>query len=170
MVYRFQLSRSPRAVLLPVIALILVAGSVALIIFVQPIVGVVALAVSGYISYHLIKFFVSTVTSQIRVFDDQIVFKTSMGAETRFDWDAITVAGWYVSEDGERQLFVYADEDDQLISLPQTYERMEELAAEIGERIKLVELHGEFREDLSDALKELLYPEEVDGSDKEETE
>lgn len=155
--------------MLPVLALVLIAGSVALIILVQPLLGVIALAVTGYISYHLTKFFLNTVRSEVRVFDDQIVFKTSMGAETRFPWEIITIAGWYTADDGNRILYAYAADDDQLISLPPTYERMDELAAEMAAHVELVELFGESGEDLSEVLKQRLYPDEEDALDSEET-
>jgi hypothetical protein len=166
MIYRYTLSSSPRALLLPAITLVLLALSVVALIFLGSVVGIIALLISAFLGYHLIKFFVRTIKSEVRVFDDQILFKTVLGSETRFDWDGVTAAGWYTAEDGERILFIYAEEDDQLISLPETYERMDELADEISEHIELIELHGETREDVGNALRELLYPEDVNDPDE----
>ncbi len=160
MTYRFQLRRSPRSVLLPLAAVLLIAGSIALVIFVEPIIGVIALGISAYVSYHIIKFFVFAVNSQIKVHDDGIVCKTSLGSQVRFTWETITIAGWYYCEDGSRLFYVYAEEDDELISLPETYERMDELGKEVAEHVELVELKGFAAEDLTTVLKERLFPDE----------
>ncbi len=168
MVYHFELRRSPRSLLLPVIAVALVGGSLAVTILVQPLVGVVALAVSGYIGYHLMKFFIHTIHSHVRTSDEGMVCITSTGNEVRMKWHELTHAGWFYQGDAPGQLFVYAEEDDNLVTLPNQYERLAELADEIAERIDLMELRGPSDLEIGDALRQELFPEMEDDSSEDE--
>jgi hypothetical protein len=135
------------------------------------LLGIVALAVSAYISYHLIKFFVNTVRSHVRTSDDGLVCATAMGGETSMTWNELTHAGWYTSDSGYRELFVYAEQEDKLLTIPPQYERMDQLEQEIGRRtgLPMLSLAGEQVDGVADALRSHIVPEgEVIDDEAEE--
>ena len=161
MVYRFQLKQNLKSLLLPGIAAVLLAASVAIIAFYHVILGIVALAVTGFISYHLVKFFINTLKSHVRTSDDGMVCATALGRETTVDWDSLTHAGWYTTDSGYRELFVYAEGEDQLLTIPPQYENMGALEEEVLDRSGLepLSLTGEEVDGLTDALRAHIVPE-----------
>ena len=172
MLYQFQLKRNPKSLLIPAIGVALVLGSVAIIVFHHALLGVLALVVSGYISYHLVKFFRNTLNSHIQTSDDGIVCATAMGSNSEMGWEDLTHAGWYTADNGYRELFVYAEDKDQLLTIPPQYDRMDELAAEIAEHAPtMLSLSGEEIDGLADALRGHLVPEgEIIEEDETEEE
>lgn len=169
MVYQFQLKRNLKSLLIPLIAVGLVLASVAIIIFYHPLLGVLALLVSGFISYHLVKFFRNTLRSHIRTSDEGLVCATAMGSDSEVAWDEITHAGWYTADTGYRELFVYAEDKDQLLTIPPQYDGMEELSEEIESHgLSMLSLTGEEIDGLADALRQELVPEGEIIDDEEE--
>ena len=172
MVYRYQMSRNPKALLLPLIALAITGGSIAIIVFYEPIVGIIALAVSAYISYHIVKFFVNTVKSHVRTSDEGIVCATTTGSESRLTWDELTHAGWYTTDSGFRELFIYAEGVDRLLTIPPYFDDVEDLEREIAEQsgLSLLTLSGDDVDGLTDALRDIVAPEgEIIEDDSMET-
>lgn len=157
MVYRFELRRNPRSLLLPLIAVALVAGSVALAVLHHVVIGLLALLVAGFIAYHLFRFFSLTLKSEVVTSEDGLICKTGMGAASELDWNRVTHAGWYETDRGYRALFIYAEDEDRLLTVPPQYERLEDLAAEIEERTgDLMELTGTDPDAVADALREWI--------------
>ncbi len=138
------------------------AGSVALAIYVNVALGIVALLISGFFGFHFVRLFVNTIKSHVRLTNDELICKTPMGKESRIAWSNITHAGSYRSFEGEKDLFVYAEGDDRLLAIPDQYENIDQLEAEIADRISvdLLSLEGAESEDLSDLLREIVAPEE----------
>jgi hypothetical protein len=171
MVYRFQLKQNPRSLLVPAIAVLLVAAGVAVIVFYHPLLGVLALGVAGFVSFYLIKFFVNTLKSHVRTSEEGMVCATAMGSETTIAWEDLTHTGWYTTDNGYRELFVYAEGEDRLLTIPSQYEDMEGLDAEIRERSGLTQLSlsGEEVDGLTDALRAHIVPESeiIDDEDEE---
>jgi hypothetical protein len=160
MVYKFQLRRNPKSLLVPAIALGLVLGSVAIIVFYHALLGVAALLLCGYLSYHFLKYFRNTLNSHIHTSEDGLVCTTAMGSTSEVSWEDVTHAGWYTVDTGYRELFIYAEGKDQLLTIPPQYEGMDALAEEVGEHVDaLLPLSGEEIDGLADALRQHLVPE-----------
>ncbi len=161
MVYKFQLRRNVKSLLIPLLALALTLGSIAIIVFHHVLLGIVVLAVVGYFSYFLMKYFVNTLKSHIRTTDEGLVCATATGTESSLGWDDLTHAGWYTTDHGYRELFVYAEADDRLLTIPPQYNGMEALEQEIASRsgIRLLSLAGEDIDGLADALRAHIVPE-----------
>lgn len=172
MVYRFQLRRNLKSLVVPGIALVLVAASIAIMAFYHVFLGILALAVTGFISYHLVKFFVNTLKSHVRTSDDGMICATAMGSEMSVSWDDLTHAGWYTTDSGYRELFVYAEGEDQLLTIPPQYEEMSTLEEEILDRSGLepLSLTGEEIDGLTDALRAHIVPESEIIDDEAEEE
>lgn len=158
MVYRFELRKNPKSLLLPAISVVLVAASIAIIVFYQPVVGIIALAVSGYLGFHLFKFFRNTLASRVETTDESLTCTTALGSSTTILWADLTHAGWYTTDGGYREFFVYAEGEDTLLTIPPQYERMEDLADEVEARsdVDLLSLSGDDVDGLTDALRQEL--------------
>ncbi len=161
MVYRFQLKKNLKSLLLPGIALVLLAASVAIMAFYHVVLGIIALAVTALISFYIVKFFINTLKSHVRTSDDGMICATALGSETTVAWDALTHAGWYTTDSGYRELFVYAEGEDQLLTIPPQYENMDALEEEVLDRSGLepLSLTGEEVDGLTDALRAHIVPE-----------
>lgn len=160
MLHRFSIARSPRTLLLPLLVVVLVGGSIAFLVFVEPIVGVIALAIAALVSYYLVKYFVNTIRSSVLTTDDGMVCRTSMGGETSLTWSELSHAGWFVLPNGRRDLFVYAESSDKLLSMPDHYEAIDEIAATVSQHVDLITIDADDGDELADRLRELLYPED----------
>ncbi len=161
MVYEFQLRRNVKSLLVPLLALALTIGSIAIIVFHHTLLGIGILAVTGYFSYFLLKYFVNTLRSHIRTTDEGLVCATATGSESKLGWDELTHAGWYTTDYGYRELFVYAEADDRLLTIPPQYDGMDALEQEIAARsgMRLLSLAGEDADGLADALRAHIVPE-----------
>ncbi len=161
MVYPFQLKRNLKSLLVPALAIALVLGSIAIMVFHHTLLGIGALLVTGYISYFLLKFFANTLKSHIRTSDEGLVCATATGTDSRISWDELTHAGWYTADSGYRELFVYAEKEDRLLTIPPQYGDIEVLEREIAERsgVRLLSLSGEETDGLADALRAHIVPE-----------
>lgn len=158
MVYRFELRKNPKSLLVPAIAVLLVAASVTIIVIYNAVVGVIALAVSGYLGYHLFKFFRNTLASRVETTDESITCTTALGSSTTIRWDDLTHAGWYTTDGGYREFFVYAEDEDTLLTIPLQYAGMDALSDDVCEHsgLELLSLSGDDVDGLTDALRQEL--------------
>lgn len=162
MIYRFQFRQSPQLILLPVIATLLIVGSLTLLVLLNVLLGAAALGISGWIAYHLIKFFRFHLRSEIRTSDDLLVCETSIGETTSMEWSSITHAGRYTVDGKLEFLFVYDESEDQLVSIPCHYAQITEFEDELRQNVGVtLELSGP-RGGLVDVLKEHIGPEEIE--------
>ena len=154
MVHQFEPKEAPRVFALPTIAAIVIGGSVAVLILGQVLVGIIALAISGWLSYYLVRYTVYQFKSQIRTSDDELVCMTSMGFQTGIPWSEVTHAGSYATERSGVYLFVYSEGDDELLSIPPYYTDREQLQSRIRDEVdEFLELSGKGPDDLGEALK-----------------
>ena len=84
MVHRFEPRAAPRVFVLPAVAVIVIGGSTALMMLGQVLIGVIALAISAWLSYHLVRFTVYQFKSQVKTSDDELVCITSVGVQTKY--------------------------------------------------------------------------------------
>ena len=157
MVYRYQLSKNPRSLLFPAVAVLLVGGSVAVGLSVDRTIGIVALIVSAVIGFYLIKLFRTSLASVIRLNDDGFSAVSPMGARYSLEWREITIAGVYEIPGRSPELFVYAEETDRLFRIPDTYRSFDEMKAELQECCgEIVTLSGSEPDDLIGLIKKRL--------------
>lgn len=154
MVHRFDPKGAPRVFVLPAAAVIVIGGSIVLLALGQVLIGVIALAISAWMSYHLVRFTVYQFKSQVQTSDDELVCITSMGVETGMPWSAVSHAGSYATERSGVYLFVYNESEDELLSIPPYYTDREQLDSRIRDNVHhFLELSGARPDDLGEALK-----------------
>lgn len=157
MLHAFEPRLARRVFVLPTAAFVLLGGSVTLIIIGQPLAGAIALAVSAWISYQLVRYTVYQFRSRISTDDDAIVCMTSMGFETRLEWHAVSHAGEFTARHGGVHLFVYSEATDELLTIPPYYTERARLESELRTRApNFIRLDGERPEDLSALLRPYL--------------
>ncbi len=149
---------------MPLAALVLIAGSIIVLVLLHLVAGLIALAISGWLSYHLIRFTISHLKSQLRTSDDGIVSLSSFGVETRIPWTDITHAGMFDTRKSDRYLFIYNETSDELVTIPSYYTRFAELTAELRANCNdFLELTGNRPDDLAGTLRPYLGDSSTSG-------
>lgn len=166
MVYRITLSSNPKILFIVLIILALPALGVLAVIFATPFFGAIVIAVGGYIDYHLLKFFVSTVRSRVETDEDGIFFDLGHKDSTRMAWDEISHAGLYTEQKRRPHVFIYCEEDDRLMTIPEEYDGFAEFVKEVRENTEFEEVDLSESETINDYLKTKITGES--GEDKEE--
>jgi hypothetical protein len=161
MTYRLTIGSNKRIILLIVLSSIL------------PLVGILAaiyLGVAGYIilgagvliSYQSFKYIRYNLRSRVVTHDEGLSVFVPGGEPLRFLWTEITHAGLCTRDNGKRAVFVYEEESDKFVSIPDEYEGFDGLQAELRTRID-TEKRGEFheftlgpKEEVKDRIRALL--------------
>ena len=158
MVYRYQVAKNRRVLILPIVSGLLIAGSLAILALVHPLGGIIALAISGLISYFLVKFYFTSVSSVVRITDDGLHGTTPIGSAYWMAWEDVSMAGTFESPGKAPELFLYAEKEDRLFRIPDVYanrsEMIDELATYCGPMLSLTgaepgDLVGQLRDRLS---------------------
>ena len=155
MEYRITVRSNPRVIGIVFIIVGLPGIGVAAFFLWSPIAGIIIALIGGFFAYNFLKLVRSILGSSIRTGEDAVVFDFGKGHTNVFEWDDIDFAGTYLDESGKPMLFVYNEDEDSLITVPDEYERFDDLVGEIGtalgDRFKSVEL--EKGETINDYLK-----------------
>ncbi len=143
MKYHFSLKKSPQTLLFPGFSTVLVIASLVLSIFVNLWLGLVLLALSLFVSWHLLKAFLANIRSCINVSDSGISGLTALGSEFDIPWDALSLAGTFTCPEIRLSLFLYDETADFLIRTVPVYEDFTELIDEVRARADdFIELNG----------------------------
>lgn len=160
MEYRVTLKSNPRLLILFAMIAVLPAISIALILLWSPIAGAIVLAIVAYVDYHLVKFVRLQLASYVRTDDDGIRGLSGISEKVDIPWETVTHAGVAMESQTRGVAFVYAEEQDQLISVPSDYENFDQFVSELESRFDVLRLDLEPGESITDKLKEILEEEE----------
>ena len=174
MTYRLTLKSNPRMIVLLLLTLALLGVGVGSF-FIIGAWGILVIIILGFISYHLFKFIGSHLNSRIVTHDDGLTFYLPLDDTQRYSWDEITHAGFCRSKGKEKPfIFIYASEDDRLISIPTNYDDIDKLKDELEERTSVyADYELEDGESIQDRLKSILgIPEagDIEEEPKSQTE
>jgi hypothetical protein len=167
MIHTFDARKAPRVFLLPAIPVVTVTGSILLLILWQPLGGAIALAVSAWLSFYLIRYTIYQFKSQVRVSEGELICVTSMGVESAMPWTAMSHAGSFATDRAGVYLFVYDEDADELLSIPPFYTDRDQLEGSIRDNVtSFLVLSGSRPDDLAEALRPLLSgaPDEDDST------
>ena len=162
MTYRITLRSNPRIILTILIAVALPGIGIASFTFWPPVAAVIATVVGGFFGYHFLKLIRSIISSKIVTSESGVSFDFGKGHISEFSWDGITHAGKFTDTSRKPMFYVYDETDDRLISVPNEYERFEEIVAAVragvGERFEDFDL-GPFVS-INEYLKSKIGPED----------
>ena len=164
--HRITLSSNPRMIILVLFMIALPAAGILLLIFVGIFLGIIALAGAAYLDYTMLRFFRNHLKSWVETTDTELKCRMPDGELLNFSWDKVTVAGYFTQERGRPFLFVYREEEDKLVSIPEEYSEFETLYSQIKERTPFQELSLSRGETIQERLKEMLNiepPAEAEG-------
>ena len=159
------LHSNPRALVPVAVVAALVAGAVLVAVLVQVIVGLVALLLTGYLGYRIVRFVVKHLASYVAADDDGVTI-CEFGEDTHHHpWGEVTFAGQARAADGMELLYVYVERDDRLMTVSREFENFTLLGEELERRIPPTDVQLAAGESLSDHLRGLL-PEGDTASDE----
>jgi hypothetical protein len=142
--------------LLFLIILALPAAGILFIYIFNVVLGVIALAISVYLNYHLIKFTIGQLASRIETSDTGIICKSPTNEVIEFTWDNITIAGSFKDTKTRSNIFIYNEEKDNLLKIAQDYGDFEMLLKEIKEKTPFQVIDLSDGETLEERLKQML--------------
>ena len=134
MVYRITVRSNPRIFGIFFIIIALPVAGIVSFAFAPPFLSIILIGSGLFFAYSFWKLVRSTLGSQIRTHDDGIVFDFGKGHVNKFSWDEITHCGVYAEPRGKRSLFIYDEDEDRLITVPNEYEAFDDLVNEVHER------------------------------------
>ena len=171
--HRMTLSSNPRMIILVLFMIALPAAGILLLIFVGIVLGIIALAGAAYLDYTMLRFFRNHLKSWVETTDTELKCQMPDGELIVFSWDKVTTAGYFTQERGRPFLFVYREEADKLVTIPEEYSEFKTLYSEIEQRTSFQELSLAGGETIQDRLKEMLNlesPAEAEGQKEEDSE
>ena len=162
-VYRITARSNPRILIIYLfIPVILLAGIGALFLL-GILYGLVALAAAVFLSWSLVRLTRRQLATRVETLTDEILFTLHGEEKHSFPWDKIRISGIATEQgaDGtvrrkERRLFIYREEDDQLIAITDEFQNLDGLAAELRERTHFREILLAPGETLKGKLRELV--------------
>lgn len=96
--------------------------------------------VAGYLFYQIFRFLQRHLKSYVLTHDDGVTFLFPSGELARLAWEELTHAGIIRAPDGTQHIFIYAEERDQLATVPKEYDNLDELARDLKARAPWYEL------------------------------
>ncbi len=156
MIYRITLKTNPRLFILIAILALIPATIIAVFLTFGALPGFVGLLVGGYIEYQLIKFLRLQLASMVEIADDGAHCLTSAGENLHFRWGSVSHAGLCTDPKGRKTVFLYNEEDDKLITIPDSFASLDQLSQEILQHVQLEEYDLGIGESVQSRLRSLL--------------
>lgn len=168
MTYRTSFRSNPRLFVLSFIILLLAAAAIGLLVAFGPLAGIIALLVAAYIIYHLVKFLRMQLASYLEISEDGIRCLTSIGEKLEYTWTSITHSGILREPSGKKWVYLYDENEDRLLTIPETFENIAGLTAELADHVTLKTDNLGLGETVQDRLKKMVGPSQVVVDDDED--
>ena len=137
MTYRITVKSNPRLLIIFAIFVLLLGTAIAVFFVFGIIIGIVGAIVVVYLDYQLYKFLRLQLGSYVSVDEDGAHCVTSVGENIDFPWESITHAGVCTGRRNRRTAFVYDEDRDQLVTIPDSFAALDDLISELGTHISL---------------------------------
>lgn len=146
-------------VIIAIIVLLPAAGIACFFIF--PIfLAIIVTIVASYFAYHLFKYILNIIRSKIETNEESIQFVLGKNDATEMAWDEIDFAGYCTQRRGRPFLYVYQEQEDKLLTVPNEYEGFANLVDEMRKKTALEDVALSETETINDYLKEKLEVQE----------
>jgi hypothetical protein len=161
-VYRMTVRSNPRIlVIVTVIPVILLAG-IGMLVLLGMSYGLIALVLAMLAAWSVLRFIRYQLAACIETTEDQIVVTRRGGEKIHFPWNKVRLSGIATpatprrrTPRNTRNLFVYNQQDDRLISVTDEFEDLDGLAAELRARTDFRNIALSRGETLNEKLREL---------------
>ncbi len=157
MIYKTTIKTNPKILLLFLIMAVLLAAGILTMVILGILPGIIILVIAVYLDYHLVKFIRLQLNSYIKETSEGIECLTTTNEKIYIPWDEINYSGTFNHGSQEkRYIFVYSDEQDQLLTIPDEYENIDKLLSSLSNRFSLLHLNLDQHETIQDKLKEII--------------
>lgn len=136
MTYRITFTSNPRMIMLVLLMILAAAFVVFLFAIGSSIAGLISLVVIGYLEFQAGRHLNGQLTSSVVTNDEGVTVQhAGIGIRT-FPWEQISRAGYAVPRNKRERpvVFIYNEEDDRLITIPDEFESFRSLMAEVRRR------------------------------------
>ena len=152
MTYRMTVRSNPKLLIVPLVVVVLFA--LALTGFaVSPALGIIGLVVAGYIAFILGRFVQKQLRCVVEVREEGLSLDLYGEEKVEVSWEEVTHLGTAREHGRRRQLFLYREEVDKLLVVPDEFERFDALVAEVAPHGDMLELELEQNETLKVRLR-----------------
>ena len=155
MAYRMTFASNPKLLVVVLIIAAFLAAGVSLFL-VSPFLGIVGIALGGYISYTLVRFISKQMASVLDVQEDGLHFNLYGEEQMVFEWDNVSHMGLATAPKSKRFFFAYREDEDKLLVVPNEFQNFEQLLDDIRAQGDLVSVELERSEGVKEQLKEML--------------
>ena len=135
--------------------------------------GIFAVALSmicGYLAFQTGRFLLNHTRSYILTHDEGLTFDFPGTGNERLQWEQVSHAGTILTTKGTTVRFVYSEELDRLATVPDEFEALEQLDAELKEHSPWFELKQKEGESVAKTILPLTIHAADNSKETEETE
>lgn len=150
--YSFKRRGNRGLYLLSGAAVLLTAATLITPLIFPGLIGLGIALIAGYLAYQVIRFLIRHLRSNILTHDDGLTFLFPSGTVERLRWEEITHAGTIRTSEGTTVIFIYAEGDDRLATIPEEYEKLDQLMLELKQRVAWYELEQQEGESLEQTI------------------
>lgn len=156
MLYRITIMSAPKIVLLGFFIPVLGFAAFLSFPFLGIVPGIISVIIVGYVNYIAIRYIYKKMRTSLETSADGFSLDLHGEEHFNFGWKDIMCAGLCSDEKGRRVLFVYIEETDKLIIIPEELNRFDELVDEMKRKLVFHRFTLTADETLKDKVKQLL--------------
>ena len=156
MVHRITLRSNPRLLFLWLIIVGLPVIGILMLIKLGRLGGIIAIIGAGIVSYHFLQFTISQMKHTIETSEEGITCHLSASKEAHLSWNNISCAGFCRQKGVKPFIFLYSEQDDQLVIIPREFSDFNTLIEEIKDKTNFQEIQLSKDEMIEDWLRDQL--------------
>ena len=156
MLYRVRIQSYFKIILLYFVLFAVLPGAVLLAVNVNIIAGIGLFAVVIYIIFIVTGSLRKQLASYVETYEDGISFNLYNEEKVVFPWNAVTCSGICKYRKGSMSLFVYNEEADRFIEIPEHTSEFSGLDRELRNKTRFITVNPLKNETLKDRLKDIL--------------
>ena len=156
MIHAMTARSNPRLIFLGLLLLALPVFGIILLLTVSGIGGVIGLLASGFIAYQITQYMLPKVRARIETSDNGIVCTRPGSDDIAFCWPEVTQAGLIRQKSEKPSIFVYNENTDQLVLIPQEFSDFDQLLACVRQQAPFQDVQLDAAESIQDWLRQCL--------------
>ena len=153
MIYRYDKKGNPRLKVMKLVLTVLAMMTLTIVLMAPPIFSLPVFVIAAVLLFKVWGVYHNLIESYINVHDEGVSGKTPAGKMIRLVFGEIADAGLAIDEAGQKILFLYNKDQDQLVQIPDLYVKFDEMTEEIRQHLTLRELHVQEGQSLEEVLK-----------------
>ena len=166
MTYRMTIRSNPKLLIVPAVIVVLFGCALAAFA-VGPALGIIGLVVAAYLSFILARFVQKQLRCAVEVREEGFSLDLYGEEKVKIVWEQVSHLGTAREQRGRRVLFLYREDEDKLLQVPDEFERFDELVAEVAPHGQMMEIELEQDETLKDRLRSIVGGEDPEPNPPE---